>query len=260
MNALGLVQKNIDEIGAAVPLNLLTHIKCNPVSIKLRKDAEPYSLPTARRVSIPLFDKVKAELQRKENAGVIEAVTEATDRCAPMVPVLNKNGSIWKDTDFKKFANESAKEPIMSTKLPKRPFEMVDVDICEFKGQNYLIVIDYYSRYLEILLLSRLTSEVVIAKFKSVFAHHGIPETVVTDNGRQFASSEFQRFVTAWNFTHVTSSPYFPQSNGEAERAVQEAKKILAQSDPMLALMIHRSTPTTATGYSPAELAMGRRI
>ena len=148
----------------------------------------------------------------------------------------------------------------MSTTLPKRPFQMVGADICELKGQNYLIMIDYYSRYLEILLLCRLTSQVVIAKFKSVFAHHGIPETVVTDNGRQFTSSEFQRFPTAWNFTHVTSSPYFQQSNGEAERAVQETKKILAQSDPMLALMIHRSTPTTATGYSPAELAMGRRI
>ena len=148
----------------------------------------------------------------------------------------------------------------MSTPLLNRPFQMVGADICDFKGQNYLVVIDYYSRYLEILLLSRLTSEVVIAKFKSIFAHHGIPETLVTDNGRQFTSGEFQKFAETWNFTHVTSSPYYPQSNGEAERAVQEAKKILAQSDPLLALMIYRSTPTTATGYIPSELAMGRQI
>ena len=103
------------------------------------------------------------------------------------------------------------KEPIMSTPLPNRPFQMVGADICDFKGQNYLVVIDYYSRYLEILLLSRLTSEVVIAKFKSIFAHHGIPETLVTDNGRQFTSGEFQKFAETWNFIHVTSSPYYPQ-------------------------------------------------
>ena len=152
------------------------------------------------------------------------------------------------------------REPIMSTPLPSRPFQMIGADICDFKGQNYLVVVDYYSRYLEILPLSSMTSVVVITKFKSIFAHHGIPESLVTDNGRQFTSREFQTFSEEWNFLHVTSSPYYAQSNGEAERAVQEAKKILSQADFFLALMNYRSSPTTATGYSPAELVMGRKI
>jgi transposase InsO family protein len=152
------------------------------------------------------------------------------------------------------------KESLISTPLPSRPFQMVGADICEVKGQNYLVLIDYYSRYLEILFLSSLTSHEVIVKFKSMFAQHGIPETLVTDNGRQFTSGDFQKFSKEWNFQHITSSPYYAQSNGEAERAVQEAKKILKQTDPFLALMTYRATPTTATGFSPAELAMGRKI
>ncbi|KAK7100951.1 hypothetical protein V1264_023812 [Littorina saxatilis] len=95
---------------------------------------------------------------------------------------------------------------------------------------------------------------------KNIFAHHGIPDVVVTDNGSQFTSTEFRNFAAAWKFTHSTSSPYFPQSNGEAERAVQEAKKILAQEGPFLALLSHRATPTTPTGTSPAELALGRKM
>ena len=73
-------------------------------------------------------------------------------------------------------------------------------------------------------------------------------------------SSEFQNFADNWNFVHTTSSPYFPQSNGQAERAVQIAKRILQQEDPFLALLSYRTTATSPTAVSPAELAMGRKL
>ena len=82
----------------------------------------------------------------------------------------------------------------------------------------------------------------------------------MTDNGRQLVAAEFQTFADQWGFRYITSAPYFPQTNGEAARAVREARKILSQDDPFLALLAHRSTPSTAAGCNPSKLAMGRRL
>ncbi|GFO14288.1 Pol polyprotein [Plakobranchus ocellatus] len=119
------------------------------------------------------------------------------------------------------------KEPLMTSELPDRPFQKVAVDICELNRETYLVSVDYYSRYIDINKLSNITSNTVINKMKMNFSQHGIPETVISDNGRQFTSQEFKTFATAWNFHPITSSPHYPQANGEAERAVQTAKKIL---------------------------------
>ena len=58
-----------------------------------------------------------------------------------------------------------------------------------------------------------------------VFSRHGIPEVVVSENGPQFSSEAYAEFAKQFQFEHVTSSPHYPQSNGEAERAVQTVNK-----------------------------------
>ena len=151
-------------------------------------------------------------------------------------------------------------EPLLTSVLPERPFERIAVDIMEVKGQHYLVCVDYYSRYIDIHQLYSLTSSAVIKKMKIIFAQHGIANTVVSDNGSQFAAMEFQQFAKDWNFCHVTSSPHYPQSNGEAERAVKTAKEIVKQKDSQLALLTYRATPLPMLGVSPSELAFGRRL
>nr|XP_033936287.1 uncharacterized protein K02A2.6-like [Pseudochaenichthys georgianus] len=152
------------------------------------------------------------------------------------------------------------REPLLSTPLPDRPWKRIGIDLCEHERESYLVIADYYSRYLEILHMPTTTSAHVILKLRATFARHGIPEEVVSDNGPQFNSDVFRGFACDMDFTHTTSSPHNPQGNGYAERAVQTAKGILRQKDPLLALMVYRSSPHSSTGVSPAELLMGRKI
>ena len=152
-------------------------------------------------------------------------------------------------------------EPLLSTKLPDYPWQRVGTDLFMLNGNNYLLVADYFSRYPEVVKLKSTTSSSIIENLKSIFSHHGIPETIVSDNGPQFSSQEFGDFSKTYNFCHVTSSPHFPQSNGLAERSVQTMKRLLKESkDVYQAILSYRTTPLPWCNLSPAELLMGRQL
>ena len=124
--------------------------------------------------------------------------------------------------------------------LLQYPWQKIGVDLCHLKGHNYLIVVDYFSRYPEALKLPTTSAAVVIATLKSIFGRFGIPKTVVRDNGPQFSSQSFSEFAENYSFQHATSSPYFAQSNGQVQRTVQTVKRLLREaSDSHLALMTY---------------------
>ncbi|KAJ8340446.1 hypothetical protein SKAU_G00350790 [Synaphobranchus kaupii] len=140
--------------------------------------------------------------------------------------------------------------------LPERPWQKPGTDLFTLKGKTYRLVVDYYSRYIEVANLSLTRSTDITGHLKSIFVRHGIPETLVSDNGPQFAASTFSDLAAAYGFKHVTSNP----SNREAERAVQMVKNLLTKApDPYLALLVYRTTPLQ-NGCSPAQLLMGRQL
>lgn len=159
-------------------------------------------------------------------------------------------------------ADKIPKEPLRPVATPSRPWEMVGSDLFRWNNKNFLLLVDYYSRYPEVLLLGDDTSSGrIVSEMKSVFARHGIPDCLISDNGPQYSSHEFKSFVGDYRFRHVTSSPYYPRSNGAAERMVQTVKNLLKKEplDPSLALLSYRSSPVIGS-FSPAELLMGRRL
>ena len=88
-------------------------------------------------------------------------------------------------------------------------------------------MVDYISRYSEVIQLQSTTSNSIIALSKSVFAWHDILELLQSDNGPQYSSKEFADFAKVYGFDCVMSSPHFPQSNGQVERMVQTMKAML---------------------------------
>ena len=134
----------------------------------------------------------------------------------------------------------------------------------DFNNRKYFVVIDYYSKYIELALLSSLNATNVISHFKSIFSRHGISSQLVSDDGPPFSSFEFANFVKDWEIQHIKSSPYYPRSNGMAESAVKIVKSILRKcqdsgTDPCLALLHCRNTPKGEVS-SPSQLLMSRRL
>ena len=141
-------------------------------------------------------------------------------------------------------AASQRKEPLVTTPLPDYPWHVVGFDLFELNRDHYLVAVDYFSRYPEVIKLSTTTSTAVIAALKSIFSRHGILEVVRSDNGPQYASQEFSTFTESYGFRLVTSTPQYQQSNGQAERTVQTMKQMLKKSGDMcMALLRYRSTP-----------------
>ena len=163
----------------------------------------------------------------------------------------------------RKFDPKQTREPMKTRDLPSLPWEMVSSDIFQYAGKHYMVTTDYYSDFFEIDQLKELTAKEIINKLRSHFARHGIPRRFISDGGPQFDCKEFQTFSKDWRFDHHITTPYHSQSNGKAESAVKEAKKLLKKctadkTDPYLALLEHRNTPSSIIDISPNMRLFGR--
>ena len=160
-----------------------------------------------------------------------------------------------------------ARTPMHPWEWPQRPWSRLHIDYAgPFMGKMFLVTVDAHSKWIEADIADTATSTGTIQKLRRMFATHGIPDTLVSDNGSVFTSREFQQFVQSNGIKHITTAPYHPASNGLAERAVQTLKSGLKKMttgtlDDRLArfLFQYRLTPHSTTGTCPAELLMGRK-
>lgn len=83
------------------------------------------------------------------------------------------------------------KEPLQQPEVPEWPWAKVGVDLCELKGRNLLIMVDYYSNFTEVDRINEATTSGVTKVMKIMFSRYGVPDQVMCDNGPLFASSEF---------------------------------------------------------------------
>ncbi|XP_038064763.1 uncharacterized protein K02A2.6-like [Patiria miniata] len=153
-------------------------------------------------------------------------------------------------------------------KWPERPWSRLHIDYAgPFLGKMFLIIVDSYSKWMEVFPLNNATTHATIEQLRVAFATHGLPDKVVSDNGTLFTSAEFRKFMTKNGILHILTSPYHPASNGLAERAVRTFKHAMKRMDTGTVetkvarfLFHYRITPHTSTGLSLAEMLMGRRL
>ena len=155
------------------------------------------------------------------------------------------------------------KEPIHPWVYPSKPFERVHIDYAEFQGEFFLVLVDAFSKWVEVFNVGRdSTTSRTQSCLLEVFSRFGIPKFLISDNGPQFTSAQFQSFCLQNGITHKRTPPYHPSSNGQAERIVQELKKWLRikPSDVSVStqlsrfLFSYRNMSHSSTGISPVRV------
>ena len=164
--------------------------------------------------------------------------------------------------------NNPRKSPIHPWEWTSKPWVRLHIDHAgPYLNKMFLIVIDSYSKWMEVVPTTADSAD-TIRKLRKMFATHGIPEQIVSDNGSAFTSETFERFLQQNGIKQIRTSPYHPSSNGMAERMVQTFKNTMNKIAPgndfekMLQkfLFTYRITPQATTGKTPAELLMNRKL
>jgi len=159
-------------------------------------------------------------------------------------------------------------QPLHPWEFPSKPWSRIHIDYAgPMNGKMYLVLVDAYSKWLEVVPTSGCSAQTTVNHLRRIFATHGLPDIIVSDNGTSFTGSDFQEFVNNNNIRHVTSAPYHPATNGLAENAVKTFKMAMKKSpggnseDILYRFLFdYRISPHSTTGIPPCELLMNRKV
>ncbi|CAL9690514.1 unnamed protein product [Knipowitschia caucasica] len=166
--------------------------------------------------------------------------------------------------------NAPPQAPVHPWEWPSSPWLRVHIDFAgPFLNSMFLIAVDAHSKWPEVVPMKSTTSEKTISVLRNIFSRNGLPEQIVSDNGPQYTSEEFNLFMKKNGIKHFRSAPHHPATNGLAERFVQTFKKSLkamANEDISLQhkvdnfLLVYRNSVHATTNQTPAMLFMNRRL
>lgn len=161
------------------------------------------------------------------------------------------------------------KTHLASWPLSTYTWERIHIDYAKYKGQNFFLVVDSFSKWPEIIKTSSTTTAATIEMLEEIFSHLGYPEYIVSDNGPQFTNPEFAKFCGKYGIKHIKTNPYSPASNGQCERLVGTFKQSMEKQNPTGSLdkalreflANYRVTPNDNApgGKSPSELMFTRK-
>ena len=120
--------------------------------------------------------------------------------------------------------------PSLGQEIPTRPWVKLATDIFTFNNENYLLIVDYMSRFPVIRCLTNLTAKMVAEHMKAILSELGVPKTLVSDNGPCYTDDQFKKTMSHFGITHITTSPHHHQSNGLAEGYVKIIKNLLSKA------------------------------
>ena len=122
---------------------------------------------------------------------------------------------VRKCDNCQKSRNKPQPAPLHPWDWPKMPWQRVHIDFAGlFMGKMFLIVVDSHSEWFEVEIMPSITCEATIAKLRDMFSRYGILQQLVSDNGSQFTSEEFCKFMKANGIKHALVAPYHPRSKG----------------------------------------------
>jgi hypothetical protein len=127
------------------------------------------------------------------------------------------------DCNICRIHSASVHEPLMYVSFPTLPWSKIAMDFMEHQGKIYLVIQDYYSKYLQCILVSSTSGATVVSQLQRIFAQFGLPHTIMADN-QPLNSQVVTTFLKQYAIALTTSSPRFAQSNGQSEKAVSTCK------------------------------------
>ena len=224
------------------------------------------------RVVIPvsLKDAILRELHH-EHPGIIRM--KALSRIHVWYPNIDHDieSMVKGCKECEDVSNEPAKCIIHPWMWPVKPMDRIHIDYFEYEKKNFLLMVDSLSKWIEVEKISKCDTHHTVTCLRRWFSRFGLPKQLVSDNGPQFISEEFQYYMQESGINHLRTAAYHQSSNGQAERYVQTVKKGLMSNASTTSppdidsrldsfLMSYRSIPHTVTGQTPAKKFLGREI